>query len=83
MSRPDPATGTATASSGEPAAAAQITIEPVRKRRQRREFLRLPWEIYAADPQWVPPLLYDMKSVLNPAASISEARRNRTLPGPS
>ena len=28
-------------------------------------FLKLPWRIYAEDPQWVPPLLLDVKEFLN------------------
>ena len=31
-----------------------------------REFLHLPWRIYADDPVWVPPLLADQKSALDP-----------------
>jgi GNAT superfamily N-acetyltransferase len=29
-------------------------------------FIRLPWGIYRDDPQWVPPLLADVRSVLDP-----------------
>jgi len=42
-----------------------------------REFLHLPWEIYRNDPYWVPPLLLDMKKLLDrkkhPFFSHSEA----------
>jgi hypothetical protein len=30
-----------------------------------REFVRLPWAIYRGDPWWVPPLLSDMKKLLD------------------
>jgi len=30
-----------------------------------REFIRLPWKIYRNDPYWVPPLLLDMKKLLD------------------
>ncbi len=32
----------------------------------RRRFLRLPWDIYAGDPSWVPPLLLERKQFINP-----------------
>jgi len=32
-----------------------------------RQFIRLPWRIYRNDPFWVPPLLLDMKNLLNKA----------------
>ena len=33
-----------------------VTVEAVSSRRQRKAFLRLPWELYRDDPRWVPPL---------------------------
>jgi GNAT superfamily N-acetyltransferase len=33
-----------------------VTVEQVRTRRQRREFVDFPWQIYAADANWCPPL---------------------------
>ena len=33
-----------------------ISIEPVVHRRQQRRFIDLPWQIYASDPCWIPPL---------------------------
>ena len=32
-------------------------------------FIRFPWSIYRADPQWVPPLLLRERRLLNPAAN--------------
>jgi hypothetical protein len=34
----------------------ELAIVPVRTRRQKRQFLQLPWRIYADDPNWIPPL---------------------------
>ena len=30
-------------------------------------FIRLPWSIYECDPTWVPPLLHDMRVMMDPA----------------
>jgi GNAT superfamily N-acetyltransferase len=45
---------------------AEIRIKPVATRRDRNIFVRLPWQIYSNDPNWVPPLLMDMHNTLNP-----------------
>ena len=37
----------------------QITVEPVTSKRQVKEFVRLPYRLYADDPNWVPQLLAD------------------------
>lgn len=44
---------------------AQIEIVPVDEARKLREFIRLPWKIYKGDPYWVPPLIMDMKKLLD------------------
>ncbi len=51
-----------------PRAVAQTQLEvcPVQTRHQRRQFLELPWHIYAGDPVWVPPLLIERKEFINP-----------------
>lgn len=43
-----------------------VQISPVRNRRDLRLFLKLPWRIYHANSLWVPPLLFDLKRLLNP-----------------
>ena len=43
-----------------------VIVEPVRGQRQLREFIRLPWAIYKNDPNWVPPLQYMVKRLLDP-----------------
>ncbi|HDT13047.1 MAG TPA: hypothetical protein ENO03_01695 [Candidatus Aminicenantes bacterium] len=43
-----------------------MDIRPVRTGRDMRRFLRLPWRIYAGDPNWVPPLLSEVRAKLDP-----------------
>lgn len=43
-----------------------IEVRPVASRRERRAFLRLPWELYCGDPNWVPPLLSSVARTLDP-----------------
>lgn len=33
-----------------------LVVKPVTSRREKKAFLRLPWEIYRGDPHWVPPI---------------------------
>jgi hypothetical protein len=40
-------------------------IEKVENRRGLREFIRFPWDVYKGDPNWVPPLIMDLKEKLN------------------
>ncbi len=44
---------------------AQIEVFPVRNNKDFKAFLRFPWKIYKDDPNWVPPLLIEMKEKLN------------------
>jgi ribosomal protein S18 acetylase RimI-like enzyme len=43
-----------------------IHVQPVDGRGELEQFLRLPWRIYDGDPHWVPPLLSDVRSALDP-----------------
>lgn len=43
-----------------------VDIQEVTSRRLLNAFVRFPWQIYANDPVWVPPLLHDVKEFLNP-----------------
>ncbi|HBK67254.1 MAG TPA: N-acetyltransferase [Firmicutes bacterium] len=43
-----------------------ISIKPVLTRSDMREFLLLPRSIYKNDPNWVPPLLHELKKKLDP-----------------
>ena len=42
-----------------------IEVIPVAGRRDLKRFIRLPWEIYRRDPCWVPPLISEMKALLD------------------
>ncbi len=41
-----------------------LQIEPVSTKRQRKDFLNLPWQIYADDPHWIPPLRSHQKEMV-------------------
>lgn len=62
-----------------------VAVAPVTNGRDLRDFIKLPWSIYRKDPRWVPPLIRDMKALLdrstNPffrhsSADFFLARRN-------
>lgn len=42
-----------------------LKVRPVHTRRDLKGFIRLPWQIYQADPAWVPPLYQERKQLLN------------------
>jgi len=43
----------------------QIQIVPVITRRELKQFIRLPWSVYANDPLWIPPLLFERRQHLS------------------
>jgi hypothetical protein len=43
-----------------------VEISAVRGKRDIDRFVMLPWKIYDGDPNWVPPLIGDMKAMLDP-----------------
>lgn len=43
-----------------------LQITPVNDRREQRQFIRLPWSLYANDPAWVPPLILERREFLSP-----------------
>lgn len=43
----------------------RLEIRPVVSGRDLNAFLKVPWRVYAEDPQWVPQLLVDQKEFLN------------------
>jgi hypothetical protein len=43
-----------------------VRITKVESRRDRDRFIKFPWEIYRDNPNWVPPLLMEMKEKLDP-----------------
>lgn len=42
-----------------------LRVIPVEGRSGLRQFIRLPWSIYADDPAWVPPLLFERRQHLS------------------
>jgi GNAT superfamily N-acetyltransferase len=42
-----------------------VEIRPVRTRRELGTFIKLPWRLYATTPNWVPPLMMDVKKRLD------------------
>src|SRR5512141_2100413 len=44
-----------------------VEVRPVRGSRELETFIRVPWRIYRGDPNWVPPLLSDMRLMHDPA----------------
>jgi len=43
----------------------QISVQPIYSRREREEFIRFPWKIYAENPYWVPPLLMERRKLID------------------
>ncbi len=41
-----------------------LLVTPVTTRAQQKQFINLPWTLYAGDPNWVPPLLMEHKRLL-------------------
>jgi len=41
-----------------------LQIKPVETRRERKEFLELPWKLYRDDPNWIPPLRQNQKELV-------------------
>lgn len=42
----------------------EVTVIPVRSWSERRQFVRLPWELYQHDANWVPPLVRNQQQLL-------------------
>jgi len=43
---------------------AELVVKPVETRRERKQFLKLPWSIFQDDPNWVPPLRTNQKELV-------------------
>ncbi|MDL1965559.1 MAG: N-acetyltransferase [Candidatus Desulfofervidus auxilii] len=44
----------------------QVEIIPVEDKKQLDTFVKIPWKIYKNNPYWVPPLISERKTFLNP-----------------
>jgi GNAT superfamily N-acetyltransferase len=42
----------------------EISVRPVSGRREQKVFLNLPWQMYADDPHWIPPLRHNQKELV-------------------
>lgn len=42
-----------------------VGVAPVRDRASRDRFIRFAWDVYADDPAWVPPLIADVRKLLD------------------
>ncbi len=42
----------------------RILVEAVTTRRQQKDFFRFPWDLYRADPNWIPPLRQNQQELL-------------------
>jgi GNAT superfamily N-acetyltransferase len=42
-----------------------VTVRRVASKRDETAFIKLPWAIYAGDPNWVPPLLMDRRKLID------------------
>jgi len=45
---------------------ASVSIRPVRTRRERKRFVKVPFHVHRDHPQWVPPLVYERMEFLDP-----------------
>lgn len=45
----------------------RVEVREAVARRERNAFIRFPWQIYAHDPHWAPPLLVEAKASISPA----------------
>jgi GNAT superfamily N-acetyltransferase len=48
----------------------EIVIKKVASAKDRRQFLTFPWKIYHDDPLWVPPLLPEVKTTIDPDRGV-------------
>lgn len=51
-------------------AQAAIEVRPVSSRRELRAFIEFPYELYADDPVWVPPLLTEQRHQFSPRSAF-------------
>ncbi len=48
----------------------ELEIKKVETPRDRMKFIKMPWPIYKNDPHWVPPIIADQKSFLDPRKGV-------------
>lgn len=42
-----------------------ISVQPVSTKSQQKAFIKFPWKLYKGDPNWIPPLIMNIKELLN------------------
>ncbi|MEM7783810.1 MAG: GNAT family N-acetyltransferase [Planctomycetota bacterium] len=42
-----------------------VEILPVQSKSQQNAFIKFPWDLYQGDPNWIPPILMNIKELLN------------------
>jgi hypothetical protein len=42
-----------------------VEVKPVQTKAELKAFILFPWQIYKDDSNWVPPLILDIKTILN------------------
>lgn len=42
----------------------EVVVTPVRSRREQKQFVDLPWELYRDDPNWVPPIRQNLRELV-------------------
>lgn len=47
----------------------ELVVKPVSSRRERKQFLELPWTLYRNDPNWIPPLRLNQKEMVGYCAN--------------
>ncbi len=58
---------------------AKIEVISVDSRRLREAFIRLPWSLYADDPNWVPPLLMNERGRIGPVSGAADRGARRRM----
>ncbi|MDZ7371025.1 MAG: N-acetyltransferase, partial [candidate division KSB1 bacterium] len=43
-----------------------LTVRPVRSKKELKQFVLFPWQVYKNNPYWVPPLIHDQMKFLSP-----------------
>ncbi|HMT12789.1 MAG TPA: hypothetical protein PKA39_14325, partial [Ignavibacteria bacterium] len=43
-----------------------VKIRKVENENDRMQFIKLPWQLYTEDKNWVPPLIFDVRKNLDP-----------------
>jgi len=47
-----------------------IEIKEVKSKKDKKDFIMFPFKLYKNDPLWVPPLIYEMKRIIESPGSL-------------